>query len=51
MHRSGISGKWWCDNGHIWLKWTTSDPHEVQLVAGGKKIIVVSDGHLVFSRE
>jgi len=51
LHRSGISGKWWCDNGHIWLKWTTSDPHEVQLVAGGKKIIVVSDGHLVFSRE
>jgi hypothetical protein len=51
MHRSGISGKWWCDNGHLWLKWTTSDPHEVQLVGGGKKIIVASDGHLVFSRE
>jgi hypothetical protein len=50
-HRSGITGKWWCDNGHIWLKWTTSDNHEIKLTAGGKKIVVVSDGHLVFSRE
>jgi hypothetical protein len=51
IHRSGISGKWWCESGRIWLKWNPGEAHEVKLTAGGKKIMVVSNGSVGFSRE
>jgi hypothetical protein len=37
--------------GTFGLNGTTSDDHEIKLTGGGTKIIVVSDCHLVFSRE
>jgi hypothetical protein len=37
--------------GTFGLNGTTSDDHKIKLSGGGTKIIVVSDCHLVFSRE
>jgi hypothetical protein len=50
VHRSGISGKWWCENGQLHIDWSDGKPGIVRVTANGKQIIS-RDGGIHASRD
>ncbi len=50
IHRSGIPGRWLCDNGQLRIEWSDGKPGPVRLSADGKKIIS-GDGAIHASRD
>jgi hypothetical protein len=50
VHRSGISGKWWCENGQLHIDWSDGKPGIVRVTANGKQIIN-RDGGIHASRD
>lgn len=43
-HRSGIPGKWWCENGQLHIEWADGRPGLVKVSRDGKKIISAGGG-------
>ena len=49
-HRSGIRGKWWCENGELRIEWSDGKPGPARLSADGKKIFN-AQGEIHMSRD
>jgi hypothetical protein len=51
VHRSGIKGKWWCENGQLRMAWGGENPKTFRLSPDGRRIIHIADGAVGFSRD
>jgi hypothetical protein len=43
-HASGITGRWHCDNGQLYIEWSDGKPGPVRVSADGKRVFNSSGG-------
>jgi hypothetical protein len=49
-HRSGLSGRWWCENGRLRISFSGEEPKSFKVTSDGKRIIDLANGGTGYSR-